>query len=94
VLSVYRNLPDGEDASEIERALAGGELDAVTFTSTSTVRGFFRLLPHADLSGCLVACIGPSTAATARELGVSRVEVAEEHTVEGLVEVLLQQLRR
>lgn len=94
VLPVYRNVPEERDAAEIGRALAGGELDAVTFTSSSTVRAFFRLLPEADLTGCVVACIGPSTAATARGLGIAHGVVAEEHTVEGLVDVLVRELLR
>ena len=40
------------------------------------------------LRGALVACIGPSTAATARELGLPPDVVAEEHTVPGLVDAL------
>ena len=40
------------------------------------------------LDSSFIACIGPVTAATARELGL-RVDLeASEHTVEGLVEAL------
>jgi uroporphyrinogen III methyltransferase/synthase len=94
VLPVYRNVPDGSGAEEIRLALAAGELDAVTFTASSTVRTFCKLLPGADLSDCVVACIGPSTEATARELGVPVTVVAREHTIDGLVEALVHALLR
>jgi uroporphyrinogen III methyltransferase/synthase len=94
ILQVYRNVPDGRGAEEVGQALARRELDAVTFTSPSTVRAFVRLFPDADLSGCGVACIGQSTAAAARELGLTHIAVANEQTIEGLVAVLVQQLPR
>jgi uroporphyrinogen III methyltransferase/synthase len=94
VLPVYRNVADGAGATEIRRQLGAGTLDAVTFTSSSTVRNFHRLLPDADLTNCAVACIGPSTEATARELGIPVSVVAREHTVPGLVEALIQVLLR
>jgi uroporphyrinogen III methyltransferase/synthase len=88
VLAVYRNVLDGEGAEEIGRQLKAGELDAVTFTASSTVRNFHRLLPAHDLSGCVVACIGPSTEAAARELGFPVSVIATEHTIPGMVEAL------
>ena len=36
-----------------------------------------------------IACIGPTTAATARELGLSVDLVADVHTVDGLVDALV-----
>jgi len=37
-----------------------------------------------------VACIGPVTAQTARELGLEPAVVAEEYTIEGLLEALVR----
>jgi uroporphyrinogen-III synthase len=51
-------------------------------------------LPEANLAGCMVACIGPSTEATARELGIPVSVVAREHTVAGLMEALVGMLLR
>ncbi len=94
VLPVYRNVPDGAGADEIRRQLAAGELDAITFTSSSTVRNFCHFLPNVDLTGRVVACIGPSTEATARELGLPVTVAAAEHTVPGLIQALVVALRR
>ena len=41
------------------------------------------------LSPLTVACIGPTTAATARQLGVRVDVVAPEHTIDGLVDALV-----
>jgi uroporphyrinogen III methyltransferase/synthase len=71
--------------------LAEGELDVLTFTSSSTVRNFVAALGE-DLrlpDGVTVACIGPITAGTARELGLPVHVVAQEYTIEGLVQALV-----
>ena len=70
-------------------ALAEG-IDAATFTSASTVRGFARLAeePREALSGVVTACIGPPTARALRQLGVEPSGVAVRRTPGALVEVL------
>ncbi len=91
VVPVYRTEVEREQAPEIRRRLLDGTVDAVTFTSSSTVRNFVTLLgPDAGpaLRGALVACIGPVTAATARELGLHVGVVAETYTIPGLVAAL------
>jgi uroporphyrinogen III methyltransferase/synthase len=69
-------------------------VDAVTFTSSSTVRNFTALFDPGEAVRRLgagrvaVACIGPITAETAREIGY-RVDLqAEEFTVPRLVAAL------
>lgn len=74
-----RSLP--KDARD---ALRRGDIDAVTFTSASTVRGFMRAL-GAVKGAPKVVCIGPVTAKAAREHGLTVHTVAKPHTVEGLV---------
>ena len=74
-----RSLP--KDARD---ALRRGEVDAVTFTSASTVRGFVRAL-GAVKGAPKVVCIGPVTAKAARDHGLNVHAVANPHTVEGLV---------
>jgi len=91
VVAVYRTEVERAQAPEARRRLLEAPVDAVTFTSSSTVRSFVELLgPDADrmLRGALVACIGPVTAATARDLGLQVGLVAEHYTIPGLVEAL------
>jgi uroporphyrinogen-III synthase len=61
--------------------------DAVTFTSSSTVRGFLEAGPLPD--GAKVVCIGPITARTARESGLTVTAVAAEYTEDGLIAALV-----
>lgn len=83
----YRTVPDEEAEQAGRERLLAGEVDIVTFTSSSTVR---NLLVAVDgrveaLQRPLIACIGPVTAQTAREAGLRVDLVASPHTVEGLV---------
>jgi uroporphyrinogen-III synthase len=66
----------------------------VTFTSSSTVRNFVALLGHANIEGIRLASIGPVTSSTLREFGL-RVDIeAEEFTIPGLVEAVVQAMAR
>ncbi|HYR95636.1 MAG TPA: uroporphyrinogen-III C-methyltransferase [Candidatus Binatus sp.] len=77
----YRAVPPpGADVAALASALEAGGVDALTFTSSSTVRNFVEILGQPAVAsigrdgGPAVACIGPVTAETARELGL-RVDV-------------------
>ncbi len=88
-LAVYRNVPV-EGVSDLAKEAFHDGVDVVTFTSSSTVRNLVEMLngDRKALDSSFIACIGPVTSATARELGL-RVDLeASEHTVEGLVEAL------
>ena len=63
--------------------------DAVTFTSSSTVAGWLELFGAAALPP-VVGCIGPITAATARDAGLVVSFEAEEHSIPGLVAALVR----
>jgi uroporphyrinogen-III synthase len=70
-------------------------VQAVTFTSPSTVQGFIELIRQAGLdprnlpgSPCL-ACIGPITAEAIRRNGLRPGPVAVRYTSQGLVEALI-----
>jgi uroporphyrinogen-III synthase len=68
-------------------ALARGTVDAITFTSASSVRGFAKAV--SDVRGDpKIVCIGPVTAREARALGLEVAAVAEPHTMEGLMAAL------
>jgi hypothetical protein len=74
--------------SSLRRTRAG--VDIITFTSSSTSK-FLTLLGVEALpiaSKAVIACIGPITAQTAREMGLHVDVVADEYTVSGLVAAL------
>ncbi len=88
-VAAYRAVPpDEEELAPVRERLQAGEIDWLTFTASSTVRNFVSLL-GADPGGARVAAIGPITAGTARELGLTVDVVAEEYTVPGLLEALV-----
>jgi uroporphyrinogen III methyltransferase/synthase len=71
-------------------AEAAHHTDMWTFTSASTVRAFVANVPDAAAlaSRVEIACIGPVTAAAARELGLRVDVVADEFTVDGLIDAM------
>lgn len=89
VLPVYETLPNTDLSQDIGRRIREGRFDAVTFTSSSTVRNLVAAVGADALRGVFVACIGPITAETARHLGLTVGVVAEEHTIPGLVRALV-----
>jgi uroporphyrinogen-III synthase len=105
VAAAYQTIPvaqDDERGQEVIALVRQHQLDAITFTSSSTVHHFMRWLDQAapDLAGLLVhpvqpaprpliACIGPITAQTAREYGLEVSVEARQFTTAGLVEALI-----
>lgn len=75
----------------IEVAFLRDHVDAVTFTSPSTVHGLIGglraagLEPQQTLAGSALCAIGPITASAVREYGLEPALVAEEYTIAGLV---------
>ncbi|MBI2869731.1 MAG: uroporphyrinogen-III synthase, partial [Chloroflexi bacterium] len=67
------------------------DTDVITFASSSAVRNLLDILgPKAKVPNRVaIACIGPTTAATAKELGLRVDLVAREHTIPGLVKALV-----
>lgn len=88
----YRTVPAEPDAAVLAELQRG--FDVVTFASGSAVRGFMRLLeerlPRALLAPARIACIGPATAAVARELSLVVHVEADQHTAAGLVAALVE----
>lgn len=91
-IPVYRTVPVQDDFGPLAAELAARRIDAVTFTSSSTVKSFVNLVgAETATSGRFVsATIGPVTAGTARELGLRDVIEAEPHTIPGLVDSLVR----
>jgi uroporphyrinogen III methyltransferase/synthase len=89
-------VPNDLSLDQLQSILKEG-VDLVTFTSPSTIRGLTHILGRVPLAtlmkGAKVACIGPVTAEAARELGVHVDIVAHNHTVDGLVEAIVNEIR-
>jgi uroporphyrinogen III methyltransferase/synthase len=86
--------PTAVEAAPLLEALDHAHLDAVTFTSSSTVRNFAALVGEARVAAMadsgrpLVASIGPITTETARACGLSVTVHAEPYTAAALAAAL------
>ena len=90
-LEVYRTKRSSGDKLELLHRIQKEKIDYVTFTSSSTVNYFFEALParlRKRLRSCMVS-IGPVTSQTLRSHGVRPDREARIHTVDGLVEALI-----
>jgi uroporphyrinogen III methyltransferase/synthase len=92
-IAVYRTLPVAENGERLLQLLADGQVDLVTFTSSSTVRNFNALIPEDRrqelLRNVTLASIGPITSQTAAELGFTVAFTAETYTVPGLCQAIV-----
>jgi uroporphyrinogen-III synthase len=83
VVDAYRTVARRPTEDEVARLLAA---DAILLASGSAARSLAALEENGD---ALVVCIGPKTAAVAREAGLEVALVAEEATGEGMIEALV-----
>lgn len=79
----------GEECCRIKEGMKRGEIDAVTFTSASTVRGFVEAVGDMDYTSCRAVCIGRQTAAEAAKYGM-RLMISEEASIDSMVELLMR----
>jgi len=91
VLPVYRTIPGAPDPDALARVRSGA-VDALTFTSSSTVTNFCDAVGDLPDPQPLVVSIGPVTSKTAQERGLRIDAEAPEHTIDGLVSALVEQL--
>lgn len=91
---VYTAVPDCENTEKVKKLLAAGTLDAVTFTSSSTVKNCVEALGAAWLKKVAVYSIGPQTSRTLRQCGIEPAAEARTYTLDGLIEVLSENTNR
>ena len=92
VLPVYAAMPQDTGHDAVLHAMAEGSIRYITFASSSTVTNFFRRIPQelfAAGTTIRFACIGPITAATLREHGLTCHVMPERYTVPDLVRAIL-----
>jgi uroporphyrinogen III methyltransferase/synthase len=92
----YRTLlasTERDSDQDVYRMLLDRQIDAVTFTSPSSVRNFVKMLGEDQavdlLQATVVACIGPVTAEAAQQLGIATTVMPERFTVADLVDALV-----
>jgi uroporphyrinogen III methyltransferase/synthase len=89
-VEAYRTVPE-EVSAELLRS--SEQADAICFASSSAVESYVDQARRAGTgTPPVVACIGPVTAAAARDRGLNVAAEADEHTLDGLVRALVSAL--
>lgn len=86
IAAAYKTVSAAENSDEIKNKILAGEIDLITFTSSSTVENFVKAVGENILRKTKSAAIGSVTAETLKKFGVTADIVAEKFTVAGLVE--------
>jgi uroporphyrinogen III methyltransferase/synthase len=95
VIPVYRTIVPPVDVASLTQQLQDGLVAALTFTSSSTVRNFVELFGGQAtvtrlVAQVAIACIGPITARTAEEHGLTVTIMPAENTVPALAEAIVK----
>lgn len=95
-VETYQTVKPDLPPETIIRLFEENSIDAITFTSSSTVSNFAELAGLTDLSdllsNTLVACIGPVTAETASSHGLTSVIQPKTYDAAALVESIVKSL--
>jgi uroporphyrinogen III methyltransferase/synthase len=96
----YRTMLGGGERDgdqDIYRMLLDRQIDAITFTSASTVKNFARIFGEEQAADLLrttiVASIGPVTAEAAQQLGIATTVMPRRYTIPDLVDALVEHFR-
>ena len=92
VLRLYETVQDTSHKEYLEEALRAGEVDYITFTSSSTVTNTKDMLGTDAVSllgKTKVVCIGPITGATCVEEGIQPDLIGETFTIPAMVDLIL-----
>ncbi len=96
-ISAYQTVNDTENLDSLIGQLELGDIDLITFTSSSTVTNFKKLIPHDRFKSLLknitIASIGPITSETAVKNGFNVHIEAQSYTIPGLCEAIVSHLQ-
>lgn len=93
VVPVYRTVTPAPSDGGWRQQLIDHRIHVVTFTSSSTVKNFVAMLGGVDavrplVQSATIACIGPITAKTAEEYGLTVSIMPKENTIPALVDAI------
>ncbi|RPJ21807.1 MAG: uroporphyrinogen-III C-methyltransferase, partial [Desulfobacteraceae bacterium] len=96
VVEAYRTVKPEGSKNEIRAMLEKADIHMVTFTSSSTVSNFMEMFEEEGdrllkwMERVTVACIGPVTAKTAKERGLSVRITPSDYTIEALAQAIVE----
>jgi len=90
-VAAYKTVSANVNTEALIASLAAGEVDAITFTSSSTVRNLLQLIAGDTglLKGVKLCSIGTVTSDTLREHGLAPSVEATDSCIEGLVDAIV-----
>jgi uroporphyrinogen III methyltransferase/synthase len=90
---IYQAAPASDINPAHLQKIRDGEVDYITFTSSSTVNNFVNILGPQHIGDfnmrVRVACIGPITARTAQENGFTVDIIPDQYTIEALLDAII-----
>lgn len=89
VATAYETEACGENADAAKKMLENGEIDYITFTSSSTVDNLIAAVGK-DFGGAKLVAIGPVTAETIKKHGLTPSAVADVYTLDGVVAEIIK----
>ncbi len=96
IAPVYKNVPTKGRKEELREELTSGDIDLLTFTSSSTVTNFLTMIDpasteelHELLKNTRIAAIGPVTAKTVEENGLTVDIQPERYTIADMVNAIV-----
>lgn len=92
-IHIYKTITPDYEKEKLINLFKDRKIDMITFTSSSTVSNFYKILGEKNLhllKDIRIAVIGPITAQTARDLGMVPNIEAKEYTIDGLVDAILE----
>jgi uroporphyrinogen III methyltransferase/synthase len=97
-VAAYATRRAESNTARLAEALGAGDVDAVTFTSSSTARNFAEMFSEAERRAwrgrVAIAAIGPITAATAAEHGMATDIMPAEYTIPALARAIVEWFAR
>lgn len=95
-VETYQTIKPSVEPASILRLFKESTIDAITFTSSSTVSNLAAIAELGDLSGLLANtiafCIGPVTAETAKAYHVEKIVHPHEYNTEALVDSIVESI--
>ncbi|GAB5492686.1 MAG: hypothetical protein Phog2KO_29010 [Phototrophicaceae bacterium] len=87
LIEAYRNII-GQDGDDIPTLIEENRIDAITFTSGSTITNFMKRISPLTAFEIPAVCIGSSSYKVARDAGFRQVYYPEKFTIPDMIELL------
>ncbi|MGO1371220.1 MAG: hydroxymethylbilane synthase [Senegalia sp. (in: firmicutes)] len=92
----YTTVADDSEKENLIEKLNNKEIDYITFTSSSTVENFFKIIDDINkklLNDVKIISIGPITTSTINEFGFDVYKEASEYTIDGMIDTIIKDIK-